>query len=231
MLFPSPSAAFLLPGLLHQFGNLLLTVQGQAMHVAGSDLAAMQSAVTDVVGRGSASLQIMRALMHERSGVVGDARPLLSTICELGRVAAREHNINLRALADDGATGPVDVEHFVNACTEMLQGFLDAMPVAASDASSPVVRVTLAVAEEHALVTVRFDATEGALPFPMPFEELKSQLAASLAQADASVTSEIQSPAPEASAGSSPHGSQALRLRIPLQLNDLGPRSWFGPQA
>ena len=46
------SASFLLPGLVHQFGNILLTVQGNLMHLDGADLERVQADVLSAAKRG-----------------------------------------------------------------------------------------------------------------------------------------------------------------------------------
>ena len=61
------SASFLLPGLVHQFGNILLTVQGNLMHLDGADLERVQADVLSAAKRGGGSLQVMRCLLNAGS--------------------------------------------------------------------------------------------------------------------------------------------------------------------
>ena len=61
----SDNAAFFLPGLVHQFGNLLLTIQGQALTLDPAGFDRGRSAILAAVQRGADGLQVLRVLLGD----------------------------------------------------------------------------------------------------------------------------------------------------------------------
>lgn len=171
----SDTAAFFLPGLVHQFGNLLLTVQGHVLHLDDQDVKRMQDAVLGVVQRGSASLQVARALLGEHSGATGLGVELVQQLVDLGRVPARERGVSLELQGEDTAE-PIWVasEPFVMAFGEALRRWIQAVPSGSTG--------TATVAYEGdgaggAVVRLGFVAASGSLPFPLASDEVVRSMA------------------------------------------------------
>jgi len=156
------SAAFFLPGLIHQFGNLLLTVQGNALHVQPDEIPAMQEAVLGSVKRGSASLQAMRLLLGEVSQAPESAQGLLENLVELGRVPCRERGLTLDLAELPTAGFWLPVSPFLPLCAEALHRLVMALPVGSEGALRLVGSFT---PERRFLVRLSFEAAPGSLPF------------------------------------------------------------------
>ena len=181
---PSPdTASFFLPGLVHQFGNLLLTVQGHVLHLDEPGIQRMQEAVMGVVQRGSASLQVARALLGEQTGAAGSAADLISQIVELGRVPARERGVTLQ-LSTPEDTAPVWVasEPFILVCAETLCRWLRSMPSGSTGEATIGFRPAV---PGGAIVKLAFEPAAGSLPFPMAFEAMVGEISEQLQAADA----------------------------------------------
>ena len=69
-------AGFFLPGLAHQLGNLLLTVQGNALHLQPEDAERARESLLDAVNRGGVSLSVLRAWTGETYSAPQSARAL-----------------------------------------------------------------------------------------------------------------------------------------------------------
>jgi len=171
----SETAAFLLPGLIHQFGNLLLTVQGNALQLPGADEERRREAILGAVARGTGSLQVMRQLLGEHTANSAPARDLLQQLAELGRVPVRERGF---ALELRGAPGQVEAwvlaDAFVGALCEALRRWVDAIPPGASGV------VTLQLegsATGGCDVLLGLELSPGSLPFPLAAAELAESLA------------------------------------------------------
>ena len=180
----SSTAAFFLPGLVHQFGNLLLTVQGHVLHLDAAGIQRMQVAVLGVVQRGSSSLQVLRALLGDQTGAIGCAAELLAQLVELGRVPARECGLTLDMRGEPLQQSVwVAAEPFVLTCAEALRQFVTRLPAA----STGVVTIQ-AVASNGQPLRLQFgyEQTSGDLPFPVSSREVLQELAATLAHAGAS---------------------------------------------
>lgn len=174
------TAAFFLPGLLHQFGNLLLTVQGQVLHVADTDLQGAQQAVGAATQRGAATLQVMRALLGERSGTPGEARVLLAALGELARLPARDRGLSVELRIPDDAAAWLCADTFVAATAAALRAWLEAVPVGASGQ----VPIELYVRGSAVIVSLHFEPGTGSLPFPIPRAELAAALGPAMADAN-----------------------------------------------
>jgi hypothetical protein len=166
----SDTASFFLPGLIHQFGNLLLTVQGHVLHLEEQGIKRMQDAVLGVVQRGGASLQVVRALLGEQTGATGSGGDLVLQVVELGRVPARECGISLETRgAPPSEAIWVAAESFVVACAETLRRWIQSVP----SGSSGVATVSIdSDGAGGAMVRVGFEPAVGSLPFPMASQEV-----------------------------------------------------------
>lgn len=166
----SDTAAFFLPGLIHQFGNLLLTVQGHVLHLDEQGIKRMQDAVLGVVQRGSASLQVARALLGEQAGATGLAADLVMQVVDLGRVAARERGISLDMRGDNPTEAIwVAAEPFVMAFGEALRRWIESAPNGSTGTA------TVSFQSDGAggiVVHLGFEPASGNLPFPLASEEV-----------------------------------------------------------
>mgnify|MGYP007018356855 CR=1 FL=1 len=156
---------FLLPGLVHQFGNLLLTMQGHVSHVQDNEIKRMQEAVLGAVAKGGASLQVMRVLLGERVGVAGSAYDLLQCISLLGRVAAREAGVTVehRGLPPSVIIG-VPAEPFILSVSETLRHWVNTVR-SGGDGVASLTLSQPALGQVHVLFG--YEAQSGTLPFPI----------------------------------------------------------------
>lgn len=168
MFAPTETASFFLPGIVHQFGNLLLTVQGHALQVEPAGAEGPQKAILSAVQRGSASLQVVRAMMGEETGATGSAYELLMQLAELGRVPARECGLTLELRGEEPQIVTwVAAEPFVMALAEALRRWIRAVRTGSSGA------VTMSMDHDEAgqaRVRLGYEPGVGSLPFPMPSE-------------------------------------------------------------
>jgi len=173
---PNDTASFFLPGIVHQFGNLLLTVQGQALHVEPDGVARMQKAILNAVQRGSSSLQVVRAMLGEQTGATGSAHDLITQLAELGRVPARECGLSLELRGKEPATiAWVASESFVMTIAEALRRWIGAVRTGSNGA----VTVEMQVADGgQVVVLLGYEPGEGSLPFPMPCDSVAAALSA-----------------------------------------------------
>ena len=82
--------AFLTPGLVHQFGNLLFTIQGHAMHGAPTELERARAAIGGACERGGTSLRLVRHLLGGGPPERGAAAAAIVQLGELLRIPVRE---------------------------------------------------------------------------------------------------------------------------------------------
>ena len=182
--FSSNLSAFFLPGLIHQFGNLLLTVQGNVLHVQPDGIDDMRESVLGAVKRGSASLDIVRALLGDESSDVGLAPTLLSELIELARVPLRERGLTLTFEEEESGDAWVYSTTFVTVCANALRAWVTTLP-AASDGA---VRVRIGrVSDGRVKVRLDFQPAPGSLPFPLMSEKVASVLSELTREAGASV--------------------------------------------
>lgn len=195
---------------MHQWGNLLLAVQGHTLHVEPDGISRMQDAVQGVVKRGGDSLQIVRALLGDRLNMPRPAAPLLAQIIELGRVPARERGLVLEqrypnpaepgpaevgpaepspaqlspALAKPGQPNTNQGEHawvHGDAFVQCCAESLRQWLVAVPKGSTGVVTAACdRLADGGAMVLIGYEASAGSLPFPMASEPVVATLAADL---------------------------------------------------
>jgi hypothetical protein len=177
----SDTASFFLPGLVHQFGNLLLTVHGHVLHLDEQGIKRMQDAVLGAVQRGSASLQVVRALLGEQTGATGSGSDLVLQVVELGRVPARECGISLELRGDTPSEAVwVAAEPFVLACAETLRLWIQSVPSGSAGAATVSYQSDGAGGSR---VQLGFESAVGSLPFPMSSEEVVRAVASQVQKA------------------------------------------------
>ena len=163
------SASFLLPGLVHQFGNILLTVQGNLMHLDGADLERVQADVLSAAKRGGGSLQVMRCLLNAGSSEPTIAQDLLRQVVDLGSVAARERGLAL--VFDAAGADPfwAPAMPFVQLCCAAIQAWVTEIPAGAEGQIG--ITATGGVDTPYEL-KFRFDAAPGSLSFPLELAQI-----------------------------------------------------------
>jgi hypothetical protein len=179
---PHDVIAFLVPGLVHQFGNLLFTIQGHAVTLDVDTLTRAKSVLASTCERGAAGLRILRVMLGESFSWHAEARNAAATLGELLRIPVREagHVLDMRAATED--LGTIEVSGFARFVVGAIHGLIEAMPAGAAGN----LRVTLA-RESAALgssaitaatisVAVAFQPAPGSLPFPLPVAEASRRL-------------------------------------------------------
>ena len=161
----SDAIAFLAPGLVHQFGNLLLTIQGHALQLnrpAHSGERAQQAILT-ASERGGASLRILRILMGETGELLAPVTGLLEMFGELARVPVREAGHRLELLAKPSLHRQVAANEFFPAVTAAVQLLLGAAPKGMGGR----LRIELLPSGNNVDAEILFVAESGSLPFPL----------------------------------------------------------------
>ncbi|HEB51733.1 MAG TPA: hypothetical protein ENI87_00615 [bacterium] len=177
----SACASFFLPGLVHQFGNLLLTVQGHVLQATQDNLTAVQDVVSQQVQRGGASLEVVRALLGDDTGTPRVAQELLAQLAELGRVPARERGVTLELRGQPPRQHIYVVgDVFLRGCAAAIRSWMTSLAPGAAGA------VTLAMrgaGDGGVVVDIGFEPAEGTLPFPLEPESTVEGIAAAMARA------------------------------------------------
>lgn len=159
--------AFLAPGLVHQFGNLLLTIQGHALP-GGAAPGTGANAVLHACARGSASLRLFRHLLGGESAAdPADAADAVERLAELLRIPVRERGHGVEVLPVEGARFAVDLAVVVPLVVAGVRALLGVVP--ANSAGTLGIGVRRDGTGEAILV--RFRAAPGGLPFPLPADE------------------------------------------------------------
>jgi hypothetical protein len=180
VLRPNPDAiAFLAPGLVHQFGNLLLTIQGQALQFSGGDPGEVraQQAILNASERGGTTLRILRILLGEPGDVPAPAAQLLELLAELVRVPVREAGHRIELVGNSVAT-TVAANEFFPVLTESTRQLL----LAAPSGLSGRLRIELATAAGGVHADLEFCAEVGSLPFPLQLDACVATLGAAAAE-------------------------------------------------
>jgi hypothetical protein len=172
--------AFLAPGLLHQFGNLFLTIHGNALVLDTEHVERAKAAIHGACERGGAALRSLRALLGEYGGERVDARVALRQLSELVRVPIREAGHGFEPDAPEApvaggrhvATMPmVELATFVPLVVRALRELLAAVPAGVTGV------LTAGIAADRAIaLLLRFRAPAGTLPFPLAMETARRQL-------------------------------------------------------
>ncbi|MGC6486720.1 MAG: hypothetical protein ACON4Z_03680 [Planctomycetota bacterium] len=175
---PAPDCvAFYLPGLAHQLGNLLLTVQGNVLHLQPDDLERAQRSLLEAVERGGASLAILRAWTGEDGSPPQEASPLLARLVELARVPARELGLTISLRDEQPSSCWVSTDSFVRLCSEAIWRVASHIPAG----TEGVIGISAQPADGGGVaVQLVFDLSDGSLPFPLAFAEVADELGPSL---------------------------------------------------
>jgi hypothetical protein len=214
---PADAVAFFAPGLVHQFGNLLLTIQGHALGLPASRSEAERAeppgrardAILTAAERGGRSLQLLRRLLGEPEGAPADACELLTELVEIARVPVRE----ARQLLEWSSAGVVRGSLWVDAsaCAQLFGAALLGLLRAVPDGARGTVRVGLRGDGAAVAVRLAFAPQAGSLPFPLPTAAAVAELeafAAGQGHAAACIATangiELRLPARSASAGFDP---------------------------
>ncbi|MBL8752237.1 MAG: hypothetical protein JNK15_02965 [Planctomycetes bacterium] len=162
---PDP-VAFLSSGLVHQFGNLLFTIQGHAVVLDGDSLERGRTAITAACARGAACLQLFRHLLGEPGSSWLPAADATGQLLELMRVPVREAGHTLDHRCPGGAGGKVELGAFVPALVGAVQAVLTVVPHGVTGH----IHVVVATDGTHAHVAVTFRTPSGSLPFPLAID-------------------------------------------------------------
>lgn len=187
--------AFVLPGLVHQFGNVLQTIQGHML--GGADAspnldptrAEMPRAVLQATARGGRSLELLRCLLGSPALPAADPVAMLAQIGELVRVPMRQAQqlLDLRLPAD--ARAHVDSAAFAILVVETVHQLVAAVPKGVRGT------ITLELAGAPTgptVVQAQFDGMAGELPFPLPLAELQQALRLRAQQLRAAASCQIR---------------------------------------
>lgn len=160
--------AFLAPGLLHTFGNLWLSIDGQASLLDGAAAEDCERARTAILGatrEGRACLDVMRFLAGEPASHPRAVGRVLHDVLAVARVPLRERQqtIDLRPL-DAVAEVMVDPADVVVMTTETIRWLADSLP--GGSPGTLVVETSFAV-DGAIQVDVSVAAAPGTLPFPV----------------------------------------------------------------
>lgn len=170
--------AFFAPGLLHQLGNVLFTIQGNAQvsRQDGTEAGREQKAILGAVERGADALRILRCLLGDAAAPPALVGVLLGQVAELMRVPVREarHNLDVRHSA---ARIPVLVDPS-DFCIAVLEGMRVLVAILPTGVHGTIVLDLCDLGERHATVRVCFQPPSGTLPFPLAVEELLIRLGA-----------------------------------------------------
>jgi hypothetical protein len=169
--------AFLAPGLLHQLGNVLFTIQGNAQTLAdprdggGRERAAILAASE----RGGQALRLLRCLLGDPAAPPVQAGVVLTQLGDLLRVPLREVR-QLLELRHTAAQTPVFVAptDFCIAVAEALRSLVTILP---TGVHGTLVLDLCDHGPRHATVRVLFAPPAGALPFPLDVGELLARYA------------------------------------------------------
>lgn len=181
--------AFVLPGLVHEFGNVLQTIQGQMLSVADPNVGDAQRAVLQATARGRASLEILRWLLGDPASPAADPVTLLEQVGELVRVPMRQAQHLLELRLPSAGRAHVDSADFVILVVETLRQLVAAVPRGVRGT------MTLELAGAPAGPTVvhaQFAAMAGNLPFPLPLAELHQTLRLRAQQLRATASCQIR---------------------------------------
>jgi hypothetical protein len=157
---------FVAPGLLHRFGNLLLSIQGHAHLVRGGDIERERAAILDAAVHGAETLALARMMLGEREPAPMPVGRVLDHLVEILRIPVRSRGRALRLL-DVPADPPwiVDAGDVAVAASEAVRAV--ALGIPSAQPGSITIRA-IADPPDAVLVAVQFEGEPGSLPFPLP---------------------------------------------------------------
>lgn len=174
--------SFFTSGLVHQFGNLLLTIQGNALAFGGDTASAERAreAILSASDRGALVLRLLRHLLGDPGTVAVDAHALGEQLVELARVPVREARqlVVWQPQKNANQACPVDMGEFVPLVGEALRSLVHEVPTGVQG----TVTVAVAPALRDVHVLLRFEPLAGSLPFPLALDRLAGNVAATARQ-------------------------------------------------
>lgn len=165
--------AFLAPGLTHQFGNLLLTIQGHALYLDADVVARVKPVLLHTCERGAGTLRILRHLLGGAEPERAEMGPVVLQVAELLRIPVREAGHSLTCPVAPATTPPVELGAFVPLLVAMVRGVCGVVPSG--------VRGTIELACDPSppgALSVHFRPGADSLPFPLALHEPLRQLQA-----------------------------------------------------
>lgn len=166
--------AFLAPGFLHLFGNLVFTIQGNALALPefeqASSVARERQAILLASQRASQGLRLWRWLLGDPVTAMEPAVELLAGLGEILRVPLREARQALQIDGLERASGQrVEAATFVLSVCSAVQTLLRELP----DGIEGTLVLTLEEPAQAGLaVRLQFLPPAGTLPFPIPAQAL-----------------------------------------------------------
>jgi hypothetical protein len=163
--------AFLTPGLLHQLGNVLFTIQGNAQTLGSAEGTGRErAAILAAADRGGQAIRLLRCLLGDPAAPPVQAGVLLGQLGELLRVPLREAR-QMLDLRHSARQTPVFVSpsDFCIAVAEALRALVTILP---TGVHGTLVLDLCDQGPRHATVRVLFAPPAGALPFPLDLGEL-----------------------------------------------------------
>lgn len=189
-----------LPGLMHNLGNALFAIHGQAQRLGRSapDPEAGKAAILRAVSQAQGGLEVLRHLAEEAHRPV-QAGILLHRLCGILSIPARERGLRLDLHHSSRETPEsVDGSLLCRSVALTFAAILDGLPPGLSG-SLDVDLVTQT--DEHLDIVVRVRVEQGHLPFPLGLDSMIAELGERLRGSGATV----HGPEPE----------NGLRLRLP----------------
>lgn len=163
------------PGLVHQFGNLFLTVQGFGLALSPATADQARPALLAASERGAGSLRLLRLLLGESEGGIVALGPVAEQLAELLRVPVREagHGFELQVAAGSGGRR-VPAAAWVPPLVTAVWALVRAVP----DGVRGRMRADFAADGREATARLSFHADSGSLPFPLATVAAAEQVAA-----------------------------------------------------
>ncbi len=173
------SLAFLAPGLVHQLGNHLFALQGQAQLLPEAHAELRQSMLA-AVARSGEVVRLLRAIVGDPAPPRLPPEQALAPLLEVARVALRErgHQLVWHG-AHSGGSDQADAATVVVATAQALTALVAALP----DGLTGTFTVECDTSPAATILRVRFTARAGALPFPLGLDGIDARLAAAAAGA------------------------------------------------
>jgi hypothetical protein len=166
--------AFVAPGIVHRFANVLLSIQGHAQLAAGDGGGDSLRAVLEATSRGGQALGFLRLLLgDEPPGEHRSAGELLAQVAELVRIPVREAGQQLRVEAAGDDDWFVDGGDFAVRTVAAVGCVLAAV----REGLQGTVTLSLRARGPTALAAaVSFAGGTGSLPFPLQLGALPPEL-------------------------------------------------------
>ncbi|MCA8967101.1 MAG: hypothetical protein KDC48_19635, partial [Planctomycetes bacterium] len=178
--------ALLAPGVVHQLGNVLFTIQGHAQ--LGMTGQGERDAVLRATRRGGDTVRLLRALLGDPIPQPIDVDALLQQVVDLARVAMREHGRLLEVLPPESPEAwTCDLQRTAPVLLIGLHQFSQALPPQAGT-------LTMQRCGGREGLRIRFGHVSGAgqLPFPIAGPDLIAAVAAAGRRMDVTVVASLR---------------------------------------